>query len=46
MSISRDLALIGAGYWGKNLARNFHALGGLHTLCDLSPAILDSYGAE
>ncbi len=46
MTITRDLTLIGAGYWGKNLARNFHALGVLNTLCDLSPAILDSYGAE
>lgn len=44
--MNRHLALIGAGYWGKNLARNFHSLGALHTLCDLSPAILDSYGAE
>lgn len=43
---TRNLALIGAGYWGKNLARNFHALGALHTLCDLSPAILASYGEE
>ncbi len=42
----RNLALIGAGYWGKNLARNFHALGTLHTLCDLSPEILASYGEE
>lgn len=44
--ITRDLALIGAGYWGKNLARNFHALGALHTLADLSQATLDSYGDE
>jgi UDP-2-acetamido-3-amino-2,3-dideoxy-glucuronate N-acetyltransferase len=44
--ITRDLALLGAGYWGKNLARNFHSLGVLHTLCDLSQEILDSYGAE
>lgn len=43
---SRELALIGAGYWGKNLARNFHALGVLHTLCDLSPDILNSYTSE
>jgi UDP-2-acetamido-3-amino-2,3-dideoxy-glucuronate N-acetyltransferase len=40
------LALIGAGYWGKNLARNFHALGALHSICDSAPAVLDSYGAE
>lgn len=44
--ITRNLALIGAGYWGKNLARNFHVLGALHTLCDLSPEILAAYGEE
>jgi UDP-2-acetamido-3-amino-2,3-dideoxy-glucuronate N-acetyltransferase len=43
---TRHLALIGAGYWGKNLARNFNALGALHTLCDLSPEILASYGDD
>jgi UDP-2-acetamido-3-amino-2,3-dideoxy-glucuronate N-acetyltransferase len=42
----RSLALVGAGYWGKNLARNFHALGALHTLCDRSPEILAGYGAD
>lgn len=42
----RHLALIGAGYWGKNLARNFHALDALHTLCDLSSAILASYNDD
>src|SRR5512139_1156928 len=41
-----SLALIGAGYWGKNLARNFNALGALHTLCDASPATLATYGAD
>ncbi|WP_306796758.1 Gfo/Idh/MocA family oxidoreductase [Rhodopirellula halodulae] len=41
-----NLALIGAGYWGKNLARNFHALGALHTLCDASPQTLASYGDD
>jgi UDP-2-acetamido-3-amino-2,3-dideoxy-glucuronate N-acetyltransferase len=43
---ARDLALLGAGYWGKNLARNFNALGALHTLCDSSPEMLAAYGAE
>lgn len=28
------LAVIGFGYWGKNLIRNFHALGALDTICD------------
>jgi UDP-2-acetamido-3-amino-2,3-dideoxy-glucuronate N-acetyltransferase len=40
---SRTCALIGAGYWGKNLARNFDALGALHTICDTDRALLDSY---
>ncbi len=42
----RDLALIGAGYWGKNLARNFNALGALHVLCDANSATLAGYGDE
>ncbi|MFB3904044.1 MAG: Gfo/Idh/MocA family oxidoreductase [Acidobacteriota bacterium] len=37
------LALIGAGYWGKNLARNFNQLGVLSAICDQSPDVLQSY---
>ncbi|EKD29007.1 MAG: hypothetical protein ACD_79C00120G0003 [uncultured bacterium] len=28
------IAVIGAGYWGKNLVRNFHSLGALKIVCD------------
>lgn len=42
---SRSLALIGAGYWGKNLARNFNGLGVLHTLCDANASTLADYAA-
>jgi predicted dehydrogenase len=28
------VAVIGCGYWGKNLVRNFHQLGALETVCD------------
>jgi len=28
------VACVGAGYWGKNLIRNFHSIGALHTICD------------
>lgn len=45
-STNPSLALIGAGYWGKNLARNFLGLGALHTLCDANAATLAAYGAE
>lgn len=45
---TRNLAVVGAGYWGKNLVRNFHELGVLHTVCDkderLFKELLDSYG--
>ena len=43
---ARSLALIGAGYWGKNLARNFHALGALHTLCDADERTLAGYAGD
>src|SRR4051812_19505113 len=46
MSSSPNLALIGAGYWGKNLARNFHQLGVLHTICDAHAETLAGYGAD
>lgn len=39
----RDTALIGGGYWGKNLARNFQQLDALHTICDASEATLASF---
>jgi UDP-2-acetamido-3-amino-2,3-dideoxy-glucuronate N-acetyltransferase len=28
------VAVVGAGYWGKNLVRNFHKLGALRVVCD------------
>ncbi len=31
---SQDIAVVGAGYWGKNLVRNFHQLGVLKVVCD------------
>jgi predicted dehydrogenase len=33
-----SVALIGCGYWGKNLARNFHQIGALRAVCDLTAA--------
>lgn len=31
--------MVGNGYWGRNLVRNFHQLGALHTVCDESPSV-------
>lgn len=41
VTISKNVALIGAGRWGKNLARNFYNLGVLHTICDTNESLLD-----
>ncbi len=30
----KNIAVAGAGYWGKNLVRNFYELGVLRTICD------------
>lgn len=32
------IAVLGCGYWGRNLVRNFHALGALEVACDLAEA--------
>lgn len=37
-----QVAVVGAGYWGKNLVRNFAQLRALHTICDASKATLQT----
>jgi len=37
------IAVIGSGYWGKNLVRNFHALGALRLICDTNEILLDAF---
>ena len=32
------IAVVGMGYWGKNLVRNFHTLGALDLICDSETA--------
>jgi UDP-2-acetamido-3-amino-2,3-dideoxy-glucuronate N-acetyltransferase len=34
-----NVAVVGVGYWGKNLVRNFHELGALFSLCDDRPIV-------
>ncbi len=34
----KKIAVIGCGYWGKNLARNFNQLDALVMVCDVTPA--------
>jgi predicted dehydrogenase len=40
------VALVGLGYWGPNLARNFDDLAELRWLCDASPDALDRFGSR
>ena len=35
-----NVAVVGSGYWGKNLVRSFNELGALHTICDSNLATL------
>ncbi len=41
MTVKQNIALVGCGSWGKNLARNLFNIGVLHTVCDADPKILD-----
>ena len=43
-----NIAVVGLGHWGPNLARNFNLLpdARLHTLCDADPARLQRVGAN
>jgi len=40
---SPSVAVIGSGYWGKNLVRNFNSLGALKLICDKSKIILGNF---
>lgn len=44
--LNRDnikIAVVGSGYWGKNLVRNYHQLGNLSLICDKNEIILKSF---
>ncbi len=36
-----NIAVIGCGYWGKNVVRAFHGLGALRYVCDVRPQALE-----
>jgi UDP-2-acetamido-3-amino-2,3-dideoxy-glucuronate N-acetyltransferase len=38
--MDRNIAVVGCGYWGKNLVRNFAELGALRTICDSNYEVL------
>jgi len=42
-SVGVKVACVGAGYWGKNLIRNFHELGALAAICDTNASVLEVF---
>jgi UDP-2-acetamido-3-amino-2,3-dideoxy-glucuronate N-acetyltransferase len=40
---NKTIAVIGTGYWGKNLIRNFFSLGALHKICDTGTNTLQCF---
>ncbi len=36
------VAVVGTGYWGKNLVRNFYQIGALKLICDKNEAVLSA----
>ncbi|MBA5867380.1 MAG: oxidoreductase [Nitrospira sp. CR1.3] len=43
---SPSIAVVGAGYWGKNLVRNFHAIGALDAVCDSDRGLLENVARD
>ncbi len=41
--MEKNIAVVGSGYWGKNLVRNFFELGSLKTVCDLDIELLNEF---
>lgn len=39
----RDVAVVGSGYWGRNLVRNFAELGRLKWICDKNSHVLETF---
>ena len=45
-NLKPKVAVVGAGYWGKNLVRNFHKLDALACVCDERAEVLANMKAE
>ncbi|MFQ5713609.1 MAG: Gfo/Idh/MocA family protein [Candidatus Scalinduaceae bacterium] len=44
--MKKNIAVVGAGYWGKNLVRDFYELGALHTICDTNKELGSDYKSQ
>ncbi|MBF2066468.1 MAG: Gfo/Idh/MocA family oxidoreductase [Calothrix sp. C42_A2020_038] len=45
-SVNKYVAVIGCGYWGKNLVRDFAQLGVLRVICDAKESVLADLSAK
>jgi UDP-2-acetamido-3-amino-2,3-dideoxy-glucuronate N-acetyltransferase len=45
-NVKTTVAVVGMGYWGKNLVRNFYELGALSAVCDSNQAVETSCKRE
>ena len=43
MATAPKVAVIGSGYWGKNLVRNYHDIGALKLICDKNDITLAAF---
>jgi UDP-2-acetamido-3-amino-2,3-dideoxy-glucuronate N-acetyltransferase len=43
---TKKVAVVGTGYWGKNLVRNFHNLGALQCVCDADQETVSAFSAQ
>ncbi|MFC2156955.1 Gfo/Idh/MocA family oxidoreductase [Acidobacteriota bacterium] len=41
--MKKNIAVVGCGYWGKNLVRNFYELDSLYAICDADSKILKTF---
>ena len=41
--MKKSIAVVGCGYWGKNLVRNFYELNSLYAICDIDKKRLKSF---
>ena len=46
MDNGKHIAVVGSGFWGKNLVRNYHGLGVLKAICDSNPEHLAQFRAS
>ena len=44
--MKKNITVVGCGYWGKNLVRNFSELGALYSICDPNTEIANKYAGQ